>query len=154
MRCCITGWVMRKNEGLRTLTTDAYDGFGNFDYKNKEGEFVIEPQYAYAWDFTCGLAAVNLNRIWYRTPDGQRFYENHYGYINDKGKTIIPFIYDKAYPFNKYGVAVVDLTDTEGMLIDLNGDVIPGTDNLSFFHYYHYKIHYDNKNQKYSDTMY
>lgn len=29
------------------------------------GEFVIEPQYAYAYEFTNGLVAVNLNRTWF-----------------------------------------------------------------------------------------
>ena len=61
------------------------DAFGNFGFKNKDGEFIIEPQYAYAHEFTCGLASVNLNRTWYRTPEGRRYYENHYGYIDGNG---------------------------------------------------------------------
>ena len=65
------------------------DGFGTFGFKNRAGEFVIEPQYAYAHQFTCGLAAVNLNRTWYKTEKGDRYYENHYGYINERGETVI-----------------------------------------------------------------
>lgn len=104
------------------------DTFGNFGFKNQAGKFVIEPQYAYAHEFTCGLASVNLNRTWYRTPEGRRYYENHYGYIDGNGKTVIGFQYDEARPFNKYGVAVVSkATDNFFHLIDLNGNEIPGT---------------------------
>ena len=113
------------------------DMFGNFGFKNKAGEFVIEPQYAFAHDFTCGLAAVNLNRTWYKTEEGRRFYENHFGYIDDHGKTIIPFAYDEAWPFNKYGVAVVETLD-DVFLIDTTGKTIPGTENFAFEHYYDY----------------
>ena len=99
---------------------------GNFGFKNKAGEFVIEPQYAFAHEFTCGLAAVNLNRTWYKTEEGRRFYENHFGYIDDHGKTIIPFDYDEAWPYNKYGVAVVETLD-DVFLINTTGKTISGT---------------------------
>ncbi len=137
-------WI--ENEGIEekliseSTTEPEYeidDLFGNYGFKNKAGEFVIEPQYAYAYDFTCGLAAVNLNRTWYKTEDGRRFYENHFGYIDDHGKTVIPFAYDEARPFNKYGVAVVE-TLKDVFLIDTAGKIIPGTENLAFEHYYDY----------------
>ena len=118
------------------------DTFGNFGFKNKEGEFVIEPQYAYAHEFTCGLASVNLNRTWYRTPEGRRYYENHYGYIDGNGKTAIGFQYDEARPFNKYGVAVVSkTTDRFFHLIDLAGNEIPGT-RFPYISYYDYDDRY------------
>ena len=118
------------------------DIFGNFGFKNKAGEFVIEPQYAYAHEFTCGLASVNLNRTWYRTPEGKRNYENHYGYIDGNGKTAIGFQYDEARPFNKYGVAVVSkMTDNFFHLIDLNGNEIPGT-RFPYISYYDYDERY------------
>ena len=118
------------------------DAFGNFGFKNKDGEFVIEPQYAYAHEFTCGLASVNLNRTWYRTPEGRRYYENHYGYIDGNGKTVIGFQYDEARPFNKYGVAVVSkMTDSFFHLIDLEGNEIPGT-RFPYISYYDYDDRY------------
>ena len=101
--------------------------FGNYGFKNEAGKFVIEPQYAYAHEFTNGLAAVNLNRTWYKTPEGRRYYENHYGYIDGKGKTVIGFQYDEAYPFNKYGVALVSDLNNSWHLIDQEGNEIPGT---------------------------
>ena len=103
------------------------DGFGNFGFRNKTGEFVIEPQYAYAHDFTHGLASVNLNRTWYKTEDGDRYYENHFGYINERGQTIIGFQFDEASQFNKYGVAVVSDIHRGTWLIDTEGNEIPGT---------------------------
>ena len=103
------------------------DAFGNYGFKNKAGEFVIEPQYAFAHDFTCGLACVNLNRTWYKTKEGRRFYENHYGYINKYGETVIGFQYNEAYPFNKYGVALVSDMKEGWCLIDTSGNEIPGT---------------------------
>lgn len=141
-------WI--KNEGLeekliaesvKEITWEIDDGFGLFGFKNRAGKFVIEPQYAYAHDFTCGLASVNLNRTWYRTKEGQRFYENHFGFINERGQTVIPFSYDEAYPFNKYGVAVVsDLK--RSYLIDTEGNIVPGTEGMLFSKYYDYDSRY------------
>ncbi|MBQ6493383.1 MAG: WG repeat-containing protein [Erysipelotrichaceae bacterium] len=117
------------------------DAFGNFGFKNREGIFVIEPQYAYAYLFSHGLAAVNLNRTWFRGRNGSRYYENHFGYINERGETVIPFAYDEAYPFNKYGVAVVE--DRKGShLIDTNGVVVKGTESFRFCKYYEYDDRY------------
>ena len=125
------------SESIVDVVEEIDDIFGQFGFKNQAGEFVIEPQYAYAHEFTCGLAAVNLNRTWYRSKEGRRFYENHFGYINERGETVIPFAYDEAWPFNKYGLAVVE--DRKGSyLIDTKGNIIPGTENLSFEHYYEY----------------
>lgn len=137
-------WI--ENEGIEEKLISAStiepefevdDIFGNFGFKNKAGDFVIEPQYAYADEFSHGLAAVNLNRTWYKTKEGRRFYENHFGYIDAYGKTVIPFAYDKAWPFNKYGLAVVETLD-DVLLIDVNGKPVPGTENLAFEHYYDY----------------
>ena len=114
------------------------DVFGKYGFKNKEGEFIIEPQYAFAHEFTNGLAAVNLNRTWYHTEEGKRFYENHYGYIDSNGKTVIGFQYDEASPFNKYGVAVVYDTVKGYMLIDQTGAEIPGTRFEYLSPYYDY----------------
>lgn len=118
------------------------DVFGNYGFKNQAGEFVIEPQYAYAHEFTCGLASVNLNRTWYRTPEGKRYYENHCGYINGNGQTVIGFQYDEARPFNKYGVAVVaKITDNFFHMIDLEGNEIPNT-RFPYIAYYDYNDRY------------
>lgn len=116
-----------KSESIVEPVCEIDDMFGQYGFKNKEGEFVIEPQYAYAHEFTNGLAAVNLGRTWYRTDKGKRYYENHYGYIDSKGRTIVQFQYDEAYPFNKYGVAVVYDRETGWRLIDQTGKEVQGT---------------------------
>ena len=124
-------------KSIEEVTAEIDDVYGKFGFQNRAGEFVIEPQYAFAHQFTCGLAAVNLNRTWYWTEDGRRFYENHFGYINARGETVIPFAYNEAWPFNKCGVAVVE--DRRGShLIDTAGNVIPGTEQLDFSPDYDY----------------
>lgn len=104
------------------------DIFGTFGFKNKTGEVVIEPQYASVGEFSHGLCPVCLNRTWYRTPEGQRYYETHWGYIDTLGKTTIPFRFRTAGSFNKYGVAVVSDDYLEGgYLIDTTGKMIEGS---------------------------
>ena len=135
-------WI--RNEGIEEklisestieVKEEIDDFFGLYGFKNKAGEFVIEPQYAFAHEFTFGLAAVNLNRTWYKGENGRRYYENHFGYINERGETVIPFAYDEAWPFNKNGVAVVE--DRKwSYLIDTKGSIIPGTEKLFFSHFY------------------
>lgn len=127
-----------KSESVVELICEIDNVFGQYGFKNKEGEFVIEPQYAYAHEFTNGLAAVNLGRTWYRTEEGKRYYENHYGYIDSKGKTIIGFQYDEAHPFNKYGVAVVSDREAGWRLIDQTGKEVTGTRFSYLSPYYEY----------------
>lgn len=133
------------------------DGFGNFGFKNEAGEFVIEPQYAYAHEFTHGLACVNLNRTWYRTENGDRYYENHWGYIDGNGKTVIGFQYDEAYPFNKYGVALVSVLGEGWRIIDTSGNEIPGTRFAYVSKYYDYDDRFwefsYNKDAEYDDDL-
>ena len=128
-----------KSESTTEVEWEIDDGFGNFGFKNEAGEFVIEPQYAYAHEFTNGLASVNLNRTWYKTEDGKRYYENHFGYINGRGQTVIGFQFDEAYPFNKYGVAVVSDTLHGTWLIDTDGNEIPDTHFPYISHYHDYE---------------
>ncbi len=130
-----------KAESTVELEWDIDDAFGVFGFKNRAGEFVIEPQYAYAHNFTKGLASVNLNRTWYKTPEGRRYYENHYGYIDGNGKTVIGFRYDEAYPFNKYGVALVSDPEAGWYLIDMQGNEIPNT-RFPYISLYDYEDRY------------
>lgn len=114
------------------------DIFGKIGFQNAKGDFVIEPQYAFAYCFSKGLAAVNLNRTFYTMADGFKTYENHFGYINERGETVIPLIYADAHPFNQYGVAVV-WDKRKQFLIDLNGEMIPGTDSYGWNEWYDYE---------------
>ncbi len=125
------------------------EGFGHFGFKDQSGNVVIKPQYAWAGEFAHGLCPVNLDRTWYHTPDGKYYYENHFGYINERGKTVIPFRFDQANSFNKYGVAVV-ADDTGMYMIDTTGAEIPGTR----FKYIEGRIDYDKRYIEYTDTCY
>lgn len=112
-------------------TTEVIDkicfNYGNYGYKNRAGEFVIEPQYSDANFFYNGLALVNLKYGNYCSNDGVDYNGNHFGFIDGSGKMVIDFKYREATSFNKYGVAVV--VDSEGnqYMIDKTGTEIPGT---------------------------
>ena len=100
--------------------------YGCFGFKNSKGEVVIKPQYRWTWDFSQGLCPVNLGRTYYTAPENEKCCEDHYGYIDSRGKTVIPFLFDEASTFSKYGVAAV--SDNSGYyMIDLQGKEIPGT---------------------------
>lgn len=113
------------------------DMFGNFGFKDENGEWSIKPQYAFAHPFTKGLAAVNLDRTWYKTENGREFYENHCGYIDKNGQTVIGFNFDEAEPFNKYGLAAVRTILDGWCFIDINGKIIEST-QFAHIDYYGY----------------
>ena len=60
-----------------------------YGFKNAQGEVMIEPMYLWADDFSEELAAV------------QDVKTKKFGFINTKGKVIIPFKYDEAYSFGR-----------------------------------------------------
>jgi len=62
----------------------------NFQYINKEGKIVINPQFSSATVFTNGIALVS-------SPGD----EGRWGYINELGKYIIPATYDQATVFSE-----------------------------------------------------
>ncbi|MDD4689277.1 MAG: WG repeat-containing protein [Eubacteriales bacterium] len=108
------------------------DVFGNFGFKDRNGNVIIEPQFASAGMFSHGLCNVCLKRTWYTTHDGKHYYETHWGYIDALGKTIIPFRFREAKFFNQYGLAVVsDEYTTGGYLIDTTGKPIENTIGLN-----------------------
>lgn len=61
-----------KSEIIVESVCDIDNVFGQYEFKNKAGEFVIEPQYADAREFTNGLSAVNLRRTWLSYRRGQK----------------------------------------------------------------------------------
>ena len=121
------------------IETEIDDVFGTFGFQDKNGNVIIEPQYASVGEFSHGLCPVCLNRTWYRTTKGERYYETHWGYINTAGKMVIPLKFREAFSFNKYGVAVVtDEYTSSPYLIDLNGNMIEGSKFPYLSHYYEY----------------
>ena len=117
--------------------------FGNYGFRDREGNIRIEPQYLSCGEFHCGLCPVALGRTWYRNEEGRRYYEMHWGYIDKTGKVVIPFRFREARSFNRYGVAVVrDEYTGNAYMIDTRGNAIPGTSYPDVSHYYEYEDRY------------
>ena len=74
---------------------------GKYGYINTEGKRVVDCIYDKAFDFSEGLAIVELN--------------GKYGYINTEGKRVVDCIYDKAFAFRE-GLAVVELNGKWGYI--------------------------------------
>lgn len=90
----------------------AYDSLTKlFGFVDRNGLFVIEPQWDGAWAFSDdGVALV------YTKGQG-------YGYVNDKGEMIAPCIYNEATSFYASGVAIIRENGKYGVL-DKTGKVI------------------------------
>ena len=100
--------------------------FGKFGFKDENKNIVIEAQYDSCGEFSCGLCPVAY-QSWYHTPEGKRYYEMHWGYIDQSGKERIPFKYRDARNFNKYGIAAVqDEYGENYYLIDSRGRKVFG----------------------------
>ena len=72
----------------------------------KNGKMVISANYEYASEFSEGLARVGKN--------------GKYGFINEKGKVVVPIQYVAASNFN-YGFAVLKTADNKTFFIDKTG---------------------------------
>ena len=71
---------------------------GKYGYRDKDGEFVIQPQFDYAGEFSEGLAVVGLGK----------FPATKWGYINLQGQVVIPAQFDGAHDFSE-GMAAVGI---------------------------------------------
>ena len=91
---------------MRTLKNNKY-GYV------KNGQMVIKANYDYASEFSEGLARVGKN--------------GKYGFVNEKGKVIVPIRYVAASNFN-YGLAVVKTVDNKCFFIDKTGN--PSNENV------------------------
>ncbi|KAF0172590.1 MAG: KWG repeat protein [Limisphaerales bacterium] len=85
---------------------------GKYGYRDKHGEFVIEPQFDYAGEFSEGLAVVGLGK----------FPATKWGYINREGKVVIPAQFDGAHDFSE-GMAAVGIGGKLGY-IDRTGKLV------------------------------
>lgn len=80
---------------------------GKWGYKDESGKVIIQPAYDEAFNFSEGLACVEV---------GEKC-----GYINKVGEMVIPLIYDTACSFSE-GLASVTLNDKCGY-IDSEGNI-------------------------------
>lgn len=85
---------------------------GKYGYRDKSGEFVIQPQFDYAGEFSEGLAVVGLGK----------FPATKWGYINLQGNLVIPAQFEGAHDFSD-GMAAVSLGGKLGY-IDRTGKLV------------------------------
>ncbi len=83
---------------------------GKYGFKDSLNTILVEPKYAYAYDFHESMAIVSLN--------------NKYGCINEKGEEIIPLKYENINNFHE-GVAACKLNAKCGFLDKTGHEVIP-----------------------------
>ena len=76
---------------------------------NKNGEWIIEPNYSNAKDFSNGLAPVEKNGKW--------------GYIDESGEIKIPVKYNDAELFSDNGLAPVKQNGKWGV-VDIEGNIV------------------------------
>lgn len=113
---------------------------------NRNNEIIIPFEYDEAYPFFDGIAFVkkenlyggidmnNKIKVKFSVEENEfPFYSNNlsmfkkegkYGYINKKGKIVIPAIYDYAYPFVK-GMAYVELNGKSGFINKKGKEIIP-----------------------------
>ncbi|MFB6345152.1 MAG: WG repeat-containing protein [bacterium] len=129
---------------------------GLWGFRDRDGEWVIKPRYAYAGNFSESRALVKLNGDWtYIDKDGRRIIQKHllwsfdagqfsegraavrtesgWGYIDKTGNMIIQPRFQWASKFRN-GLAWVRVNDRKGF-IDSNGDWIikPRYDDAGHF---------------------
>ena len=94
-------------EGVDYTSFSENDKWG---YKDKNGKIVIPAKYDFAYNFSEGLAAVEIN--------------GKYGFINHKGDMVIQPKYDSTYKFYK-GFATVKVNDRYGLINKAGKTVLP-----------------------------
>ncbi|WP_294482976.1 WG repeat-containing protein [uncultured Ruminococcus sp.] len=146
-------------EGLASVGIEGKNSI-KYGYINKKGEYVVSPQYESARNFHNGVAIVSTyskrdddeiygvidkkgktiiepqyDRLMFGEDKKHLVYElnGNYGYINYKGETDIPGIYEYASPFYSDGYAFVQISRNEFTVIDSKGEKI--CDNMFEFIY-------------------
>jgi hypothetical protein len=98
-------------EGLAFVELD-----GHWEYINTEGKVPVAPGvYDAVGLFKQGLAAVKRKKRW-------RFTSDRWGFVDTKGKVVIPLIYDSVLGFSE-GLAAVQLHNKWGF-VDTKGDMV------------------------------
>ncbi|HYW70055.1 MAG TPA: WG repeat-containing protein [Pyrinomonadaceae bacterium] len=80
---------------------------GKWGFVNKDFQFVIEPRFDWAWEFSEGLAEVTVN--------------HKSGFIDPSGKIVVPLKYDMVFPFQN-GLAAVRRDVQVGTQMTMHGE--------------------------------
>ncbi len=98
------------NDGLALMSIQKH-GKNRYGYINKQNKIIVQPQYDDAFAFLDDLAPVMKNDKW--------------GFINTKGKEVIPLTYEYVWHFYKNGVAIAKKNGKQGVINRQNKVVIP-----------------------------
>lgn len=124
--------------GVYTVRED-----GRFGYYRADGTLLLEPNYAYAGEFSDGMAPVSLTGEWSRAPEigrtVERFQGGRFGYVDSGGVLMIPMQFAKAFPFSE-GRAFAVRFDGQLVLLDKTGEelavfpdaVLPENETIRF----------------------
>jgi hypothetical protein len=82
---------------------------GRFGFIDTSGAVLVEPTFSAVFEFSYGLAAVCFNQLW--------------GFIDVRGESAIPFLFEDACGFCEDGMAIVQLNKKWGY-IDRAGDFV------------------------------
>ena len=87
---------------------------GKYGYRDQSGEFLIQPQFDYAGEFSEGLAVIGLGK----------FPATKWGYINLQGNLVIPAQFEGAHDFSE-GMAAVSFSGKLGYIDRAGKLVVP-----------------------------
>ena len=94
------------------VTPTPFPKKGKYGYRDRGGEWMIEPQFDFAGEFCEGLAVVGLGK----------YPATKWGYIDKTGKVVIPAQFDGAHDFSE-GRAAIGISGKLGY-IDRTGKLV------------------------------
>ena len=103
-------------------------------YINTENKFVIEPKYVFAESFYQGYAAIYTSKKFYSMKNGN-VNSDKVGIIDNKGKVVIPIIYETVSLKKPGGIFVVSIGEKNG-LIDSTGTIVLPIENKKIDDFY------------------
>lgn len=105
----ITSCLYMYSVSVLSQNYTAFQANQHYGFKNNTG-IQIEPEYQYAFDFTEGLALVQMNNLW--------------GFIDENNDIIVPLIYDRCSEFSD-GKATVIMDGKIGVLDNKGTTLVP-----------------------------
>src|SRR5690606_40611915 len=109
------------NASLAQLPLTPFKGTnGKYGYKDQSGKVIVEPIYDFAYDFSEGLAAVNVGG--HPLTGG-----GLWGFVDTTGKEIIPVKYEAGIRFPQFaeGLVALKLNGKYGFVDKTGKEVIP-----------------------------
>lgn len=96
---------------------------GLYGFVDKAGRQAVKPRFEKVYEFSEGLAAVQLNDQWGFVNTHDELVVPQCGYIDKAVRIVIPLKYDKVGDFDFMGSATV-ISNGETLTIDKRGEVV------------------------------